>query len=42
MGFIGEVIETVETHEFSRWFDGLKDDLAVARIRRRLYELAHE
>ena len=33
------MIETVETHEFSRWFDGLKDDRAVARIRRRLYEL---
>lgn len=34
------MIEMVETHEFSRWFDGLKDDRAVARIRRRLYELA--
>lgn len=40
MGYIGCVIETVETFEFSRWFDGLKDDRAVARIRRRIYELA--
>ena len=33
--------EIVETHEFARWIDGLKDIQALARIQARIYRLIH-
>ena len=33
--------EIIETHEFAKWIDGLKDIQALARIQARIYRLIH-
>jgi putative addiction module killer protein len=41
MSYVLGMREIVETHEFARWIDGLKDIQAVTRIQARIYRLMH-
>ena len=41
MGYIVGMKESIETHEFVKWIDGLKDVQALARIQARIYRLIH-
>lgn len=42
MGYTMGMKEIIETHEFARWIDGLKDIQAVTRIQARIYRLIHD
>jgi putative addiction module killer protein len=41
MSYTVDVKGIIETHEFARWIDGLKDLQALARIQARIYRLIH-